>query len=107
MSDSVKSYTQRGTNRAYMIRQLTRRAPELAAEVAIGHKSAYAAAVEAGIVGRRFTVGTKDPAAIARTIIANLPPAVLKNMAALLNDHLYLNHECTEKCPPIPEVTNT
>ena len=75
---------QRGTSRNYLLSRLRAENPELAKQVTLGEKSAYRAAVEAGIVTRRFSLFGDDPDQLAMTIRRNLPPEVVNALITAL-----------------------
>jgi hypothetical protein len=74
----------RGTGRAYLLQRLQHAHPELHQQVTAGELSAYAAAVQAGIEKKRFTVLLNTPEDIAAVLRRNLPPDTLANVVWLL-----------------------
>ena len=74
----------RGTGREYTIRRLENTHPDLHQQVLNGELSAHAAAVQAGIARRRFTVLLNTPADIAAVLRRNLPPDTLADVVSLL-----------------------
>lgn len=73
-----------GTTREYTLPRLQREAPDLYAEVIAGRLSTHAAAVQAGIHPRRFTVVSDDPATVAGYLRRNLTAEQLSALAQLL-----------------------
>ncbi|MET0417272.1 MAG: hypothetical protein ABW022_14770 [Actinoplanes sp.] len=74
----------RGTSRSYMLQRVANVRPDLAARVAAGELSAYAAAVEAGVEKKRFTVLLNTPEDIAMVLRRNLPADTLAEVIPLL-----------------------
>lgn len=74
----------RGTGREYMIRRVAAVRPDLHRRVLSGELSAYAAAVEAGVEKKRFTVLLNTPQDIAMVLRRNLPAETLAEVVALL-----------------------
>lgn len=77
-----------GTTREYTLPRLEREAPELHAEVMAGRLSVHAAAVQAGIHPRRFTVVSDNPATVAGYLRRNLTPEQLAELAGLLAEEV-------------------
>jgi hypothetical protein len=75
----------RGTSRAYILSRLKDSHPELHRKVTAGEMSAYAAAVEAGIEKKRFTVLVNTADDIAMVLRRNLPADVLNDVAWLIS----------------------
>jgi hypothetical protein len=73
-----------GTHRLYLIERLSKERPDLARRVKAGKCSAYAAAVEAGIVTPRFTIYGYNPDVLAEAMRRNLPPEVIREVVWLL-----------------------
>lgn len=74
----------RGTTKEYTLQRLARDAPALHAEVQAGRLSAHAAAIQAGIRPRTFTVVGDDPAVVAGYIRRNLTADQIAELAELL-----------------------
>lgn len=85
LSDEVNPQTEpRGTSRKYMLRRVENIRPDLAQKVHDGELSAYAAAIEAGIEKKRFTVLLNTPEDIAMVLRRNLPAEMLAQVTDLL-----------------------
>jgi hypothetical protein len=77
MTDQKKLH---GTHRLYLIERLSKERPDLARRVKAGKCSAYAAAVEAGLVTPRFTMNGYNPDVLADAMRRNLPPEVIREV---------------------------
>lgn len=76
--------TTTGTKRSYALDLLSRKAPELHADVLAGKLSAHAAMVKAGFRHRTFTVPADKPERIAATLRRQLDPDTLSAVIQLL-----------------------
>ena len=74
-----------GNSRDRALRKLRTDAPELHAEVLAGRLSAHKAMVEAGFRPPTFTVRADSPESVAATLRRQLDPAVLAQVAQLIN----------------------
>ncbi len=82
---SLPAQPQYGNDADYTLRRLKRDAPELAQRVLSGEMSTNAAAIQAGFRKRTISIPTDDADRAARSIRANMQPAIIRELIDCLD----------------------